>query len=132
MTRCSNTVESLTSCKQWCKRQAKENTNITTSKKFSISNVSSFRGFDVIDGEIYLSDSDYAEFLDKVYEEVTICDYEYSAGDVLKEVDPTAFRCGKNDYKNDMQAELEQQLENEDESDIEFIEEFEEDEDSGV
>lgn len=101
---------------------------MTTSKKFNIKNVSSFHGYDVVDGEVSMTDEEYADMLNDVYEDVNICGYKYSAGDALKEVDPTAFRCGKNDHESDIQSDLEQQLENEDESDIDFIEEFDDEE----
>jgi hypothetical protein len=40
----------------------------------------------------------YEEFLDECYGTVTIGGYEYSTSDALKSVDPTAFRCGLNDW----------------------------------
>jgi len=88
---------------------------------WNIENVSSFRGFDVIDGEISLSDNEYSEYLDDIYDTVEICGLSYSAGDALKSVDPVAFRCGKSDHQSEIQAELEDQLAREDSSDIEWI-----------
>lgn len=105
--------------------KAKENTNMTASKKFTISNVSSFRGYDVVDGEVCLSDDEYQDWLEEVYyEEVVICGYTFTQAAALRQLDPTAFRCGKNDYESEIQSELEEQLRNEDESDIDFIEEY--------
>lgn len=101
---------------------------MTTSKKFNISNVSTFRGYDVVDGEVSITDEEYADMLNDVYEYVNICGMKYAAGDALQLIDSVAFRCGKNDYESDIQSDLEQQLENEDESDIDFIEEYDEDE----
>ena len=99
---------------------------------WNIENVSSFRGFDVIDGEISLSDAEYSEYLDEVYGDIAICGMSYSAGVALKNIDPVAFRCGKSDDESEIQSELEDQLEKEDRSDIEFIDgdedELEEDE----
>lgn len=40
----------------------------------------------------------YGLYLDEVYGDVEICGMTYNAGDALKEVDPTAYRCGMNDY----------------------------------
>lgn len=88
--------------------------------KFDIANVVSFRGFDVVNGEISLSVDEYREFLDEVYGLVNVCGYEYSAGQTLLEVDPVAFRVGKGDYESSIQSELEDQLENLDDTDIEF------------
>lgn len=101
---------------------------MTSSKKFSINNVSSFRGFDVVDGEVFMTDDEYAAMLNDVYEYVNICGMKYAAGDALQLIDSVAFRCGKNDHESDIQSDLEQQLENEDESDIEFIEEYDDEE----
>ena len=40
----------------------------------------------------------YDDMLDEVYGEIKICGYEYSASYALKEIDPTAYRCGFNDW----------------------------------
>lgn len=40
----------------------------------------------------------YRDFLDTTYDPVVIGDLEYSPSRVLELVDPTAFRCGLNDY----------------------------------
>ena len=49
-----------------------------------------------------LSDRDlekrYNEYLDEVYETVSICGYEYDASHALKMVDPTAYGVGFNDW----------------------------------
>lgn len=91
--------------------------------KFDIANVVSFRDFDVRDGEVVLADDEYADHLDECYGNVEVCGYSYGAGRLLKEVDPTAFRCGKSDYESEIESELETQLENLDDSDIEFDDE---------
>lgn len=98
--------------------------------KFSIENVSSFRGFDVIDGEVSITDEEYRDWLDEVYyEEVVICGITFTQGAALEQLDPVAFRCGKSDYEIEFQSELEEQLSREDESDIEFINDFDDIED---
>ena len=91
--------------------------------KFNINNVNAFRGFTVTNGQIDISESEYIEFLDEIYEEATICGMTYSAGTALEACDPVAFRIGLGDYESEIQSELEEALENEDYSDIEWIEE---------
>jgi hypothetical protein len=44
-----------------------------------------------------ISDEEYMEMLDDIYPEIDVCGYKYPAGQVLKEVDPIAFDCGKSD-----------------------------------
>uniref|UniRef100_A0A6M3L9T8 Uncharacterized protein n=2 Tax=viral metagenome TaxID=1070528 RepID=A0A6M3L9T8_9ZZZZ len=41
----------------------------------------------------------YKEMLDECYGTVQICGMEYDASYVLKEIDPTAYRCGMSDYE---------------------------------
>lgn len=45
----------------------------------------------------------YCEFLDEIYGTVKIAGLEYETSSALKEIDPTAFRCGFNDW---LDAEL--------------------------
>lgn len=92
----------------------------TRAEAFTAENVTKFRTFDVTDGQIDISESEYIDHLDDCYGEVSVCGMSYSAGRVLSEVDPVAFRCGWGDYESEIQSELEAQLEREDESDIEF------------
>lgn len=40
----------------------------------------------------------YANMLDECYGEAEIAGYTFSTSRALKELDPTAFRCGENDY----------------------------------
>ena len=95
--------------------------NITTREQaFTAENVTKFRTFDVTNGQIDISESEYIDHLDECYGEVSICGLSYSAGRAQCEIDPTAFRCGLGDYESEIQSELEAQLEREDESDIEF------------
>jgi hypothetical protein len=91
-------------------------------------NVTRFQGWDVDGGEVTLSDSEYEEILNEIYGDVEVCGYTFGSGSLLVDADPTAFRCGKNDYESGIQTELESQLEREDDSDIEFEEELDEDE----
>lgn len=55
--------------------------------------------------EIEVSDSDYDDYLDEVNGEVEVCGMSYSASSVLKNVDPIAYRCGKNDYIDSLDKE---------------------------
>ena len=47
----------------------------------------------------------YKEELNEIYGEVEICGYKYPAGDVLKEVDPVAFRVGLADWTSEQEEE---------------------------
>lgn len=53
------------------------------------------------DGELF-SDSEledrFTDVLNECYDSVSICGYEYDAGRALRELDPTAFRCGMLDW----------------------------------
>jgi hypothetical protein len=48
----------------------------------------------------------YCEFLDEVYGPVNIAGLTYDTSSVLKEVDPTAFRCGLNDWSDEEYTEV--------------------------
>lgn len=91
--------------------------------KFDIANVVSFRGFDVRDGEVTLTNDEYSEHLTECYGYVTVCGYKYAGGGIFESQDPVTFRCGKSDYESEIQSELESQLENLDDTDIEFDDE---------
>ena len=58
--------------------------------------------------EISRSDDDYREYLDEVYGTVEIAGGTYSAGSTLELVDPTAFRCGLNDWIDSLDKEDEE------------------------
>ncbi|TCQ83899.1 hypothetical protein [Pseudomonas sp. JUb52] len=96
-------------------------------RHFDSTNVSQFRGFDVVGGEVTLSDSEYREYLDEAHEDVQVAGMTFSAGDILESCDPVAFRCMKGDYESGLQSELEQQLADEDSDGIEFVEDLESD-----
>lgn len=88
-----------------------------------IENVAFFRGFTVKNGQVDISNDEYMEFLNDVYDPVTICGMSYDAGTALEALDPVAFRISLGDYESEIQAELEDAIENEDDSDIEWIDE---------
>lgn len=98
------------------------------SRKFQATNVRTFKGYDVNNGEVSLHDSEYREILDDIYGDVEVCGMTYSAGNLLEGVDPVAFRVGKGDEESRIQTELEEALDSEDDSDIEFIDDCDEEE----
>ena len=51
-------------------------------------------------------ESRYNDFLDDLYGEISIAGLKYSTSDAQKQIDPTAYRCGFNDW-------LDSELENE-------------------
>lgn len=53
-----------------------------------------------------LDGDDYDEMLDEVYGEVDICGYSYSASYALRNLDPTAYRCGMNDYYDSLYSDV--------------------------
>lgn len=89
----------------------------------NIQNVDTFRGFNVVNGAVDVSTSEYQDMLNDVHGDVTICGMTYGQGDALEALDPVAFRCGLGDYESDVQAELEEALESGDDSDIEWMDE---------
>ena len=42
---------------------------------------------------IYMSEDEFNDVLNDCYEDVTICGYTMSQGDILRQCDPVAFRC---------------------------------------
>ena len=86
--------------------------------------------------EINVSEDDYDNWLDDCYGEVGVAGMTYSTSYALKELDPTAYNCGKADYEGTMDLEddpyycaLLEEIE-ELESDIESLEEELEQEDT--
>ena len=51
--------------------------------------------------EYSCTDDEYDEMLDEIYGDVEICGASYSSSQALKELDPVAYRCAKNDYESD-------------------------------
>ena len=62
-----------------------------TKEEYAIQHIE--QNYDAIDEEKV-----YDAFLDEVYPECEIAGYKYQTSRVLAEVDPTAYRCGKNDW----------------------------------
>ena len=59
--------------------------------------------------EIYpeLTDEQYDESLDDAFGEVTIAGMKYSTSYALKNLDPTAYQCGKADYEDTLDHKFE-------------------------
>lgn len=89
---------------------------------FNISNVVSFRGFDVRNGQIDIGTDEYIDMLNDIYGDVSICGLSYGHGNALEAIDPIAFRCGLGDYESEIQTELEEAIENEDGRHIDWAE----------
>jgi len=85
---------------------------------FNIANVVSFRGFDVRNGQVDISNEQYRDLLDEIYPVVKIGDLSFNPGTIVEDCDPVAFRCGLGDYESEIQSGLEEAIENEDDSDI--------------
>jgi chaperonin cofactor prefoldin len=94
------------------------------------------KDLDTMEVSDFYDEDDFEEFLND--ETVSIGNLTYGQGDVLKSVDPTAFRCAYNDHLDtldiedfdaytDVQSEIEE-LESELEDLQEQLEELEEDE----
>lgn len=90
---------------------------------FNINNVDTFRGFNVVNGQVDVSESQYADMIDECNEAVVVCGITFNASSILQECDPVAFRCGLGDYESEIQSELEEAIENEDDSEIEWLDE---------
>lgn len=89
---------------------------------FNIKNVDTFRGFNVVKGQVDVSESQYADWLDDLYpESVQACGMTFTQSRILQELDSVAFRCGLGDYESEVQSELEDAIENEDDSEIEWL-----------
>ena len=68
-----------------------------------------------------ISERQYMDILDEAYGEVEICGMKYSSGYALKQLDETAFRCGKVDYEDTLDRKWEcgecgQEFDDEDEA----------------
>ena len=51
----------------------------------------------------------YDNLLDEIYPMVRIGNLEYMPSEVLRKVDPIAYRCGMNDYESELIAEREEE-----------------------
>ena len=55
--------------------------------------------------EYTCDDAQFDDFLDDVEQSVYICGIEFYPSDILKNCDPTAYRCGKSDYESNFDLE---------------------------
>lgn len=89
----------------------------------NIQNVDTFRGFNVVNGYVEVSEEMYANYIDDCHEPVVVAGITFDASKVLQECDPIAFRCGLSEEQSRVQSELEEAIDNEDDSDIEWLDE---------
>lgn len=103
---------------------------MTKQEFWNIDNVTHFRGHDVVNGEVELTNSEYEDVLNDIYGDVEVCGQTFGSGSILVDADPVSFRCMKGEYEDQLQSELKEQLNSEDSSQIDFIDgdEFELDE----
>lgn len=47
------------------------------------------------------TDDEYDSYLDECYGDIDVCGSSYTASYALKNLDPTAYRCGKSDYDSE-------------------------------
>jgi len=52
-----------------------------------------------------MTDNDFIDFINDIEPAVTICGLTFSPGDILKEMDPVAFRCFKSDFEASMEED---------------------------
>jgi hypothetical protein len=57
-----------------------------------------------------MTDNDFIEFINDIEPAITICGITFSPGDILKEMDPIAFRVFKSDYEADMEEDEDENL----------------------
>jgi len=57
-----------------------------------------------------IDEREYDDMLDEVYEEPNICGMYYNPSYALKEVDPTAYRCGLADWRYEKYTEMRDEL----------------------
>ena len=46
-----------------------------------------------------MTEAEFDEYLDEIYDEVNVCGMTYSTSYALKNCDPVAYRCMKSDYE---------------------------------
>lgn len=57
-----------------------------------------------------MTDNDFIDFINDIEPAITICGITFSPGDILKEMDPIAFRCFKSDYEANMEEDEDENL----------------------
>lgn len=75
--------------------------DVTTFTRSELGGAPDWAAYVDADGELYseseLEDA-YEDWLTDCYGSISVCGYEYDAGSVFRELDPTAFRCGFLDW----------------------------------
>jgi hypothetical protein len=56
--------------------------------------------------EIEITEEEFDEVLDEEYGDVLVAGILYPTSQVLKEVDPVAYRCAKGDYEDSLGSEV--------------------------
>lgn len=51
--------------------------------------------------EYECSDDEFSDYIDSIYPEVNIGSLSFNPSEIMKELDPTAYRCGKSDYESE-------------------------------
>ena len=96
------------------RQQEKDN---FTSPRYEVSEVE-IEGYEPVDEE------EYDDMLDDIYPEYTMGNLSYLPSRILKELDPTAYRIGKQEYQEsrleDAQFEVEQTLDYDDDNEQGF------------
>ena len=52
-----------------------------------------------------LTEDEYEDVLNEIYGTVEVCGMTFDSGAILRELDPTAFRCGQVDYEDSLEPE---------------------------
>lgn len=50
-----------------------------------------------------LTEDEFEEYLNEMYGTVDVCGMTFDSGAILRELDPTAFRCGQADYESELE-----------------------------
>lgn len=50
--------------------------------------------------EYECSDDEFSDWIDSIYPEVSVGSLTFSPSEIMKELDPIAYRCGKSDYES--------------------------------
>ena len=56
------------------------------------------------------NEDEYNDMLNDVYGDIDIAGMMYSVATILKEVDPTAYRCGHTDYNDSLLSEVNDEI----------------------
>lgn len=71
---------------------------------WAVENVETFRGHDVVNGEVDVSDDAYGDRIDEIYPTVEVAGIHFNPSRIIQELDPVAWRCGKGDWESELTA----------------------------